>query len=76
MMNFWTPTFAGWGDNRDPSSMPWYVNYDYVEVHHYDFNAKKFNFAWKDDFNNLDLNRWIVSDNWTFGDNSTKFMKN
>ena len=75
MMNFWTPTFAGWGDGRDPSSMPWYVNYDYVETYHYNTSTKQFTFAWKDDFNSLDFKRWIVSDNWTFNDNSTKFMK-
>ena len=75
MMNFWTPTFPGWGDNRNPSSMPWYVEYDYVEAWRYDRNAKKFNMEWRDDFNSLDYSRWHVSDNWGFGDNSTRFFK-
>ena len=35
MMNFWNPTFQGWGDNFDPSGMPFYTNYDFVEVYSY-----------------------------------------
>lgn len=65
-MNFWTPTFPGWGDNRDPSTMPWYVNYDYVETYTYDKNTKQFNFHWRDDFNSLNYSRWVVSDGWGF----------
>ncbi len=65
-MNFWTPTFPGWRDNRDPSTMPWYVNYDYVETYTYDINTKQFILNWRDDFNSLDLNRWQVIDNSGF----------
>lgn len=75
MMNFWTPTFKGWGDNRNAATMPWYVEYDFVEAWHYDTKSKKFNMAWKDDFNSLDTKRWQVSENWGFGDNSTRFYK-
>lgn len=35
MMNFWTPTFAGWGDNFNDAGMPWYTRYDYVKVETY-----------------------------------------
>ena len=58
MMNFWTPTFAGWGDYRDPSTMPWYVHYDYVEAWRYDKDKKTFWLEWRDDFNTLDQSRW------------------
>lgn len=75
MMNFWTPTFAGWGDGRNDWDMPWYVHYDYVEVHKYNQATKGFDFHWRDDFNSLDTSRWQVSDNWGFGDNSTRFFK-
>ena len=36
MMNFWTPCWSPWGDRLDDLTMPWYVQYDYVEVHSYD----------------------------------------
>jgi endo-1,3-1,4-beta-glycanase ExoK len=67
MMNFWTPTFPGWGDNRDPSTMPWYIEYDFVEAWSYDSNSGSFNMIWRDDFDILDTTRWLVSDNWGFG---------
>ena len=35
MMNFWTPTFPGWGDDFNDSGMPWYTRYDYVKVETY-----------------------------------------
>ena len=36
MMNFWTPCWSPWGDRLNDASMPWYVEYDYVEVYSYD----------------------------------------
>ena len=36
MMNFWTPCWSPWGDRLNDTSMPWYVQYDYVEVYTYD----------------------------------------
>ena len=35
MMNFWTPTFPGWGDDFNDAGMPWYTRYDYVKVETY-----------------------------------------
>ena len=35
-MNFWTPTFDSWGHGLESEDMPWYVLYDFVEVHVYD----------------------------------------
>jgi hypothetical protein len=37
MMNYWTPTWSPWGDNLDDSTMPWYVQYDFVEVYSYNW---------------------------------------
>ena len=75
MMNFWTPTFSGWGDNRNDWDMPWYVYYDWVEVYNYDHNSKGFNLHWREDFNSLDYSKWQVSDGWGFESNSSTFVK-
>ena len=50
MMNFWTPCWSPWGDNLDDSSMPWYVEYDYVETYDYDVSSNTFNLRFRDDF--------------------------
>ena len=81
MMNFWTPTFSGWGDGLNDWDMPWYVHYDWVEVYAYDHSSKQFHLSWRDDFNGAnysspDLNRWYPSDGWGFDSNSSTFYKN
>ena len=53
-MNFWTPTFHSWGAGFDPTDMPWYVLYDYVEVYKYDVDRDEFELDWRDDFNQFD----------------------
>lgn len=30
-LNFWTPTFHEWAEGFNPSDMPWFVLFDYVE---------------------------------------------
>lgn len=76
-MDFWTPTFAGWGDNLDPSTMPWTTKYDYMVAHRYDVETKEFTLAWRDRFNTLDTSRWIVANGWSYANNSsTYFAKN
>ena len=75
MMNFWTPTWSPWGDGLDNSSMPWTADYDFVETYKYNHATKKFSLNWRDDFNSLIADRWLVSDNWNFGGSSTTFMK-
>ena len=57
-MNFWTPTFHSWGKDFDPSSMPWYLLYDYVEVFTFNEHKNEFEFQWRDDFDAFDSNRW------------------
>ena len=75
MMNFWTPTWSPWNLGMNDWDMPWYVFYDYVEVYSYDESTGEFVFEWRDDFDLLNLSRWEVSNYWTFGGNSTMFMK-
>jgi hypothetical protein len=57
-MNFWTPTFHSWGHGLDASDMPWYLLYDYVEVHKYNQANNEFELHWRDDFENFDDKRW------------------
>lgn len=75
-MDFWTPTFAGWGDNMDnDATMPWYTRYDWVEVYDYNSWNDSFTLKWRDDFNRLDLDRWFVSKGWAFDMNSSLFVE-
>ena len=73
MMNFWTPTFPGWHDNFSDWGMPWFTRYDYVKVEKYNPSTGGFDFAWQDDFDSFDAGRWMKSDGWGFGDNSSTF---
>jgi len=34
-MNYWIPNFADWNEGFDPSDVPSYVHYDYVEYWEY-----------------------------------------
>ena len=45
-MNFWTPTFAGWGDDFNDAGMPWYTRYDYVKVETYNTETGEFELHW------------------------------
>ena len=69
-MNFWTPTFKGWGDNFSDHGMPFYAKYDYVKVEKYNYTTGGFDFHWEDKFDSLDTSRWMVSDGWGFESNS------
>ena len=64
MMNFWTPTYSGWGDNFNDSDMPWYTEYDYVKVETYNQSTGKFEEHWHDDFDSFDESRWRKSNGW------------
>lgn len=57
-MNFWTPTFHSWGHGLDASDMPWFLLYDYVEVHKYNHASNEFELHWRDDFDTFDDKRW------------------
>ena len=75
MMNFWTPTFDSWGAGFNDWDMPWYIFYDYVEVYHYNWDTKGFDFHWRDDFDYYDTSKWYVKEGWGFGDNSSNFYQ-
>ena len=66
-MNFWTPTFAGWGDDFDPTNMPFYAQYDYVKVEKYNEDTGNFVFHWQDDFDSFDETKWRKSNGWGSG---------
>ena len=74
MMNFWTPTFAGWGDDFNDAGMPWFTRYDYLKVEKYNPETLGFDFHWQDDFDSFDESKWLKSDNWNFGGSSTTFF--
>ena len=71
-MNFWTPTFETWGAGLDAADMPWYLLYDYVEVHKYDEDTKDFHLQWRDDFDTFDTLRWHKATGG-FNANSSEF---
>ena len=73
MMNFWTPTIAGWGDDFNDADMPWYTRYDYVKVETYNRATREFELHWEDDFDSFDESRWLKSDDKSFDDNSSTF---
>ena len=75
-MNFWTPNWDLWGRGLDPSQMPFYTRYDYVEAYDYNVLTRQFNLRFRDDFNTLDRNIWRVSNDWTFPENDSVFMEN
>jgi hypothetical protein len=86
MMNMWVPSWPGWGAGWDPSGLPIYARYDFVEYWEYvpesnwastpgankDHPFKK---VWRDDFDSFDYGRWKKSQNWSFNDNLVTFME-
>ena len=64
-----------WGRGRDDSTMPWYTRYDYVEAYDYNVDTKEYTLRFRDDFDTLDESIWNVSNDWSFNDNSSTFMK-
>ena len=75
-MNFWTPNWDAWGNGLDPSQMPFYTRYDYVEAYDYNEQTAQFDLRFRDDFDTLDRNIWRVSNEWTFPENDSIFMEN
>ena len=73
-MDFWTPTFKGWGDDFNDAAMPWYTEYKWVEVQDYDHTTKQFKPRWKDNFESLDLSRWTVGNDWSYDGNSSRYF--
>ena len=59
----------------DDSTMPWQTRYDWIEVYDYDAATDDFVWRWRDNFEELDLDRWRVSNGWSYESNSSLFMK-
>ena len=72
-LDFWTPTFAGWGDDFNDTGMPWYTWYDYVQVETYNQWTGQFELHWRDEFDYFDEDRWFKSNGWGLG--SSTFYK-
>ena len=75
-MNFWSPTYAGWGDDFSDANMPFYTTYDYVKVETYNTETGSFEWHWRDDFDSLDEDRWVRSNGWGYSSSSSSFSKN
>ena len=83
-LNFWAPRSDAhesdfgqdWAEGRDDSTMPWVAMFDYVEVYSYDVETRKFELAWRDDFDgdSLDTTKWTVADNLGWDTNLSTFM--
>ena len=73
MMNFWHPTWTPWGDDFDPSLLPLEDRYDWVKLYTFNSSTNEFDLDYFDDFDSLDLEEWIVSDNWTYDGNNCTF---
>lgn len=69
-MNFWTPTDHPWGEGLDATDMPWYLLFDYVEVFTYDEVLNEFDFLWRDDFDDFNVDRWHKADGGFEGNSS------
>lgn len=75
-MNYWVPMSGLWGEGLNDSSMPWYVQYDWVEVFTYNWNHTKdgtpeFTWDFRDDFNEPDYTPintdiWFTSNGWGY----------
>ena len=74
-MNFWSPTYAGWGDDFSDADMPFYTTYDYVKVETYNEETGAFEWYWRDDFDSLDEDRWVRSNGWGYSSSSSSFYK-
>jgi len=73
-MNFWTPTDHPWGQGLNDKDMPWYALYDYVEVFSWNDNTNEFEFKWRDDFEEFNLDRWHKAEGG-FENNSSEFHR-
>ena len=68
-LNFWTPDGGAWGGGFNDSNMPWYLDYDWVEV--WDHYASTGGFTWNfdDQFTGANGSKpnpahWNLSNGW------------
>lgn len=74
-LNFWSPTYGGWGDNFTDEGMPWYAKFDYVEVETYNEETGEFEPHWREDFEGTRWNwsRWSKMNGWGYSSSSSDF---
>ena len=71
-MNLWMPQYDKWKEGFNPTCMPWYAKFDFVEVRDYvqpddpESNESPFKFRWRDDFDTFDESKWLKIDNLRF----------
>merc|ERR1719510_2155891 len=61
----------GWDDTQ----VPYYTDIDYVEVYRYDEAEREFKLNFRDDFTNMDPERWTVADDKTWEAMDSIFKK-
>merc|ERR1719510_721538 len=61
----------GW----DETQVPYYTDVDYVEVYRYDEAEREFKLNFRDDFTNMDPERWTVADDKTWEAMDSIFKK-
>ncbi len=79
-MNLWVSEIVAWVGPWDPGVLPQESTYDYVRFYQYTPGSgssgtdNNFTFAWEDSFDNLDLNRWEVSEYKMLGSSLNTFL--
>ena len=65
LFNFWSATYASWGDGFNDIIFPIYSKYDYFRFYKFDASTNKFagSPSFSDEFNgkSLDLSKWRTS---------------
>lgn len=76
MMNIWPPTAVNWAGVLDPTALPLYAKYDWVQYYSYTpEKSEPFTLQWRDDFDSWDQTRWQKATH-TFDGNNCDFVKN
>jgi len=79
MMNIWPPQYKDWVGTLDSKTLPLFAYYDYVSYAAYTpgngdtGTEQNFTFQWKDDFDEVDYNRWEKATH-TFQGNNCDFV--
>jgi len=60
--------------NVDPEALPTYTAIDYVEVYSYNEATEDFNLNFRDNFNQLDEDKWELPNEYTWDEVNTNFV--
>ncbi len=71
--NIWPPASVSWVGQLNSNNLPVHMFVNWFEFHKW--NGSGFDFAWRDDFDTFDSNRWGKA-TWTFGENQSDFDPN